>query len=184
MGMFKDCGCGCKGKNQQKKFITSAVAGLLFFILANPETFMIVRKFLGNWVANQYGTPTMYGLLFHAFVFMMITWAMMNIGRGRENAMGTEEPPPPPVPETAAAKPTTLPDDTKISQPVADLEPAIPTSPAPSSTVTDGTMSHVSNMLGGYDISTASGAAPAAPLTGTNWRQCSCGDGTQIMILK
>lgn len=90
--MFKDCGCGCKGKNQQKKFLTSAVAGLLFFIVANPETFMIVRKFLGNWVANQYGTPTMYGLLFHAFVFMMITWAMMNISRSRENAEGSMEP--------------------------------------------------------------------------------------------
>jgi len=183
MGMFKDCGCGCKGKNQQKKFLTSAIAGLLFFIVANPETFIIVRKFLGNWIANQYGTPTMYGLLFHAFVFMMITWAMMNIG-GRENADGAEEPkadktsePPPPSISGSAPVPNTkdLPPVMAMEQPIADT-PAITTSPKPSESVNNGTMSYMNNLFGG---------PPSAPLngSGTNWTKCECKNGTQVMVL-
>ena len=31
MGLFKDCGCGCNGKKQQDKLITSIISGLTFF---------------------------------------------------------------------------------------------------------------------------------------------------------
>ena len=180
MGMFKDCGCGCKGRNQQKKFITSAVAGLLFFIVANPETFMIVRKFLGNWVANQYGTPTMYGLLFHAFVFIMITWAMMNIGgRGKENADGSMEPGPPPQPRPGrdpVPNDTNLPPVPDMSQPIADT-PAIP-STAPDTD--SSSMSYMNTIFGGSgkDLN-----VDQTPLSGSNWTSCSCKNGTQVMVL-
>ena len=163
----------------RKKFLTSAVAGLLFFIVANPETFMIVRKFLGNWIANQYGTPTMYGLLFHAFVFMIITWAMMNIGGTRENADGDEEPSGPPPPPVSGSEPvpntTDLPPVMDMEQPIANT-PAIETSPKSIEPVDNGTMSYMNNLFGG---------PPSAPLTGsgTNWTQCECKNGTQVMVL-
>jgi hypothetical protein len=59
-------------------------------------------------------------------------------------------------------------------------------SPSPSPMVTEGTMSRMSNMLGGEDISSSSSLtlAPASPVYGTSWRQCSCGDGTQVMVMK
>lgn len=187
MGLFKDCGCGCNGKKQQKKFIISVVSGLLFFIISNPETFKIVRKMLGNWVANQYGTATTYGLLLHAFIFMMIVWAMMNISRENDDGMPAPSkdkevtgPPPQPVPETPVPNTTELPPVQTISQPVADI-PAIPTSPKPSAPVSDSSMSNINRMLGGYDISTQHSNGP--PSTGTNWKQCAFDDGTRVMVL-
>ena len=185
MGMFKDCGCGCKGKNQQKKFLTSAVAGLLFFIVANPETFMIVRKLLGNWVANQYGTPTMYGLLFHAFVFMMITWAMMNIGRSRENADGSEGPPPPPIPGSdPVPNDTTLPPVPDMSQPIMDT-PAIPSASSNVQTDDSSSMSYMNTIFGGGNSGSDLNIdqVSEAPLSGSNWTSCSCKNGTQVMVL-
>ena len=171
-------------------FTTSAVAGLLFFILANPETFMIVRKFLGNWVANQYGTPTMYGLLFHAFVFMMITWAMMNIG-GRENDDGmltsntaaSSGPPPQPIPgRDPVPNDTPLPPIPVMDQPIMDT-PAIPSATL-TPPVDDSSMSYMNTIFGntpGSDLSV--NQVSAAPLTGSNWTSCPCKDGTQVMVL-
>jgi hypothetical protein len=45
---------------------------VLFVILANPETFKIVRGILGNWVSSSYGVPTLPGLLLHALVFVVL----------------------------------------------------------------------------------------------------------------
>ncbi len=184
MGLFKDCGCGCGGAEQKKKFMTSLLSAFLFFIVANPETFILVRRVFGTWVASATGYPTIFGLILHAFVFMLIVWGLMNLKR--ENAEGV--PPPEPVPEDEAKKDGMLPPAPEVDQPVADLASSAPvesllppTKPEP--TVTQGTMSKVSNMLGGHDIN-SSEMAPAPPLYGGNWRQCSCGDGTQVMILK
>ena len=44
MGLFKDCGCGCNGKKQEQKFLISIMSALVFFVVANPETFRIMRK--------------------------------------------------------------------------------------------------------------------------------------------
>ena len=44
MGLFKDCGCGCNGRKQAEKLIISIISGLVFFIVANPETFRLVRR--------------------------------------------------------------------------------------------------------------------------------------------
>jgi hypothetical protein len=79
MGLFKDCGCGCNGKKQEEKFIISLISGLTFFIVANPETFRLVRRVLGPRIATPTGCPSTMGLLVHTLVFILIVWGMMNI---------------------------------------------------------------------------------------------------------
>jgi threonine/homoserine/homoserine lactone efflux protein len=78
MGMFKDCGCGCDGKKQEKKFMISLMSAALFFIVANPQTFLTVRSLLGDGISSASGCPTQVGLLVHTLVFLLITWALMN----------------------------------------------------------------------------------------------------------
>ena len=79
MGIFKDCGCGCDGRKQQEKFITSLISGLTFFVIANPETFRLVRRVLGPRIATPTGCPSTIGLLVHSTVFILVVWAMMNL---------------------------------------------------------------------------------------------------------
>ena len=79
MGLFKDCGCGCNGKKQEEKFIISVISGLTFFIVANPETFRLVRRVLGSWIATPTGCPSTLGLLVHTLIFILVVWGMMNI---------------------------------------------------------------------------------------------------------
>ena len=78
MGMFKDCGCGCNGKKQEKKMMISLMSAVLFYIIANPQTFLIVRRLFGDGISNAAGCPTGMGLLLHALVFFLITWGLMN----------------------------------------------------------------------------------------------------------
>ena len=81
MGLFKDCGCGCNGKKQEQKFTISLMSALVFFIVANPDTFRLMRRIFGSWVSGPNGCPTTTGLILHTIVFMLITWGMMNIKR-------------------------------------------------------------------------------------------------------
>lgn len=81
MGLFKDCGCGCNGKKQEQKFIISLMSALVFFIVANPDTFRVMRRVLGSWVSGPNGCPTTAGLILHTIVFALIVWGMMNIKR-------------------------------------------------------------------------------------------------------
>lgn len=78
MGLFKDCGCGCNGKKQEKKVLISLMSAALFYIVANPRTFLVVRSVLGDGISSASGCPTAVGLLVHALVFFLITWALMN----------------------------------------------------------------------------------------------------------
>ena len=79
MGIFKDCGCGCGGLKQQEKLITSIISGLTFFVIANPETFRLMRSILGSSIATPTGCPSTRGLILHSFVFILVVWGMMNI---------------------------------------------------------------------------------------------------------
>ena len=79
MGLFKDCGCGCNGLKQQEKFVTSLISGLTFFIIANPETFRLVRRVLGPRIATPNGCPSTMGLFVHTLVFILVVWGMMNV---------------------------------------------------------------------------------------------------------
>ena len=89
MGLFKDCGCGCGGAKARSKFIISIISALIFFIVANPSTFIIMRQILGSWVSGPNGCPTIMGLVMHTFVFFLIVWGMMHIQK--EGFSGQEE---------------------------------------------------------------------------------------------
>ena len=80
MGIFKDCGCGCNGKVQEKKMIISLMSAALFYIVANPATFKLVNRLISG-VADAQGCPTRMGLFIHAVVFFLVTWALMNINK-------------------------------------------------------------------------------------------------------
>jgi hypothetical protein len=79
MGLFKDCGCGCKGQKQQQKFMASLLGALIFYVIASPEAFRLVRSIVGKWVATPNGSPSPGGLLLHTLVFLLIVWGTMNI---------------------------------------------------------------------------------------------------------
>tara|TARA_Y100000389_G_scaffold174117_1_gene183812 strand:- start:301 stop:741 length:441 start_codon:yes stop_codon:yes gene_type:complete len=79
MGIFKDCGCGCNGRKQEEKLITSIISGLTFFVVANPETFRLMRSVFGARIATPTGCPSTTGLLLHMVVFILVVWGMMNI---------------------------------------------------------------------------------------------------------
>ena len=117
MGLFKDCGCGCNGKKQEQKLIISIISALVFFVVANPETFKLVRRLVGSWVATPTGCPSMMGLLLHAAVFMLVVWGMMNIKKEamegeeiveEEEAMVEEEPEPEPMMEPVVQEPPSM----------------------------------------------------------------------------
>jgi hypothetical protein len=79
MGFFKDCGCGCGGAKAQQKFLISVMSALVFFVISNPDTYRLTRSIFGKWVSGPTGCPSLRGLLLHTVVFVLITWAMMNI---------------------------------------------------------------------------------------------------------
>jgi len=79
MGIFKDCGCGCDGRKQEEKLITSIISGLTFFVIANPETFRLMRSIFGSRIATPTGCPSTVGLLLHTVVFILVVWGMMNL---------------------------------------------------------------------------------------------------------
>ncbi|NBR61686.1 hypothetical protein EB118_04665 [bacterium] len=64
----------------------SAFQALLFYIIANPITFSVVDS-LVSVITGPYssfkvahgGNPTGFGLLLHAFVFFLITLALMYV---------------------------------------------------------------------------------------------------------
>ena len=79
MGLFKDCGCGCNGKKQEKKMMISLMSAALFYVVANPQTFLLMKGLTGLNIANAAGCPTGLGLLIHALVFFLVTWGLMNV---------------------------------------------------------------------------------------------------------
>ena len=91
MGLFKDCGCGCNGKKQEQKFLISIMSALVFFVIANPETFRVMRRVFGSWVSSPTGCPSTGGLALHTIVFMLVTWGMMNIKREEYAPFDSEE---------------------------------------------------------------------------------------------
>jgi hypothetical protein len=77
MGIFKDCGCGCDGAKSREKFLISVMSALIFFVVANPQTFILMRRLLGQWVAGPNGCPKFGGLILHTVVFLLIVWGIM-----------------------------------------------------------------------------------------------------------
>ena len=76
---FKDCGCGCGGNKAYDKFMISVLSAVIFYIVAHPRTFKIMRGILGEWVSSASGCPSTMGLLLHSIVFLFIVWGLMHI---------------------------------------------------------------------------------------------------------
>ena len=119
MGLFKDCGCGCNGKKQEDKFIISIISGLTFFVIANPETFRLVRRVLGPSIATPNGCPSTFGLVVHTIVFTLIVWAMMNVkkeGGKKKSGCGCSG-------KKGKKVVHSVEPDTDVDEPVIELEP-------------------------------------------------------------
>ena len=52
---------------------------LIFFLIANPETYKLIQKFVGGWVtiASEGGCPTPAGFFIHSGLFFLTLWGMM-----------------------------------------------------------------------------------------------------------
>lgn len=52
---------------------------LVFFLVANPETFKLTQRVFGSLltVASDSGCPSPYGFFFHTGVFFLVLWALM-----------------------------------------------------------------------------------------------------------
>jgi len=52
---------------------------LVFFLIANPETFKLTQRFLGRFItiASDGGCPTAYGFFGHSLLFFIVLWGMM-----------------------------------------------------------------------------------------------------------
>ena len=52
---------------------------ILFALIANPVTFKIVRKALGDWVSSDSGCASPLGLLLHSAVFGLADFGLMKL---------------------------------------------------------------------------------------------------------
>ena len=177
MGFFKDCGCGCNGQKQQEKFVISLISALIFFVIASPETFIIVRKIFGSWVSSPNGCPTLGGLTLHTIVFMLIIWGLMNIRKEsrKEEYEGEEE------------------DEYEEEEEEEEEEELPPMSEMPTAepymSEIDFAPSPPSKKLASLDL--MSDADTPAPVMkrekkgkSGKYTSCSCSDGKDIMIMK
>ena len=124
--LFNDCGCGCKGKKQEQKFLISIMSALVFFIIANPDTFRITRRIFGKWISSPTGCPTGKGLMFHTLVFLLVVWGMMNIKREVFTLMDPSPSGTGPAPEKI------IPEDAIITEEVDIPEEPVVKTPSPS----------------------------------------------------
>jgi hypothetical protein len=180
MGLFKDCGCGCNGQRQQDKFVTSAISGLVFFIVANPQTYLLVRRVLGSRIASPNGNPTLAGLLVHSLVFMLVVWAMMNI-KNREKYESVKNDGPAPAPAAKKAGPA--------PGPVAAKKKVV-SGPAPKAQA-DIQVSELADLsffpvhselnLDSFDLQGAELGPSPAP---ANEMSCKCPDGSNVNVKK
>ena len=52
---------------------------LIFFLIANPETYKVTQQILGNifTVSSESGCPTPFGFFFHTLFFFFALWGIM-----------------------------------------------------------------------------------------------------------
>jgi len=57
----------------------SFYSALVFFLVANPETFKLTQRLLGGLIsmASESGCPTASGFFIHSLLFFLILWGMM-----------------------------------------------------------------------------------------------------------
>lgn len=51
---------------------------LIFFLIANPETYKLTESFIGRFftIASN-GCPTTFGFFFHTIIFFFMLWGIM-----------------------------------------------------------------------------------------------------------
>lgn len=191
---FKDCGCGCKGKKQEQKLIISTMSALVFFAVANPEVFRLTRKVFGSWVSSPTGCPSTKGLVLHAFVFLLVTWALMNIKKERADGDTAIEPPPaaegeeaPPAAE-GEEEPTLY--QEKLALEEEDDGEFAAFTPANGAAAPDAQTAQLASVaVQGGQMSQAMGA-PAetgmypSPLKKGEYQQCRCSDGSSVTLMR
>lgn len=57
---------------------------IVFFLVANPETFKMTRSLFGGWVGSTYGVPSNLGLLLHALVFVLLSCFVTTLVYGKK----------------------------------------------------------------------------------------------------
>jgi hypothetical protein len=52
---------------------------LVFFLIANPETFKLMQRMLGGFfsIATDTGCHSTYGFFFHTLLFFFVLWGLM-----------------------------------------------------------------------------------------------------------
>ena len=52
---------------------------LVFFLIANPETFKLTQRLLGGFItlASDKGCPSTYGFFIHTALFFFVLWGFM-----------------------------------------------------------------------------------------------------------
>jgi hypothetical protein len=62
----------------------SFISALVFYIVANPETYKLTQWLLGSFVeiAHPMGAATPYGLVLHTVVFFLVMWGLMMLPAG------------------------------------------------------------------------------------------------------
>lgn len=173
MGLFKDCGCGCNGKKQQQKFTISVISALTFFLVANPQTYILTRRLFGAGLSSPNGSPTLTGLLIHSVVFLLIVWAMMNIRQEKYEA-----------PSPAKAN-----DKAPAPAPKRERGPSAGPSPKERGPAAEGPAPEkeaigfmdLDNEFEGFDLEGASLGAGPAPM-GPRHMTCGCPDGTTVQV--
>ena len=203
--LFNDCGCGCKGKKQEQKFLISIMSALVFFIIANPDTFRITRRLFGKWISSPTGCPTGKGLMFHTLVFLLVTWGMMNIRREGfemiesepspstmqiipEDAILVEEKPikPSPSPSPSMASPT-APSAAPSTAPSSMMEivpPPMVDMPLPLPDMSETQFSPMDSglSLGAFDITSVPDSALPGEFNNAETVTCQCSNGKSITM--
>jgi hypothetical protein len=61
----------------------SFYSALVFFLIANPETYKVIQSLVGGWitVAAPGGCPTPLGLFLHTCLFFLVMLALMMFPR-------------------------------------------------------------------------------------------------------
>ena len=63
----------------------SFYSALVFFLVANPETYMLSQLLFGRFlpIASSSGCPTTAGFFIHTLVFFIVMWALMMFPRDK-----------------------------------------------------------------------------------------------------
>jgi hypothetical protein len=191
--LFNDCGCGCKGKKQEQKFLISIMSALVFFIIANPDTFRITRRLFGKWISSPTGCPTGKGLMFHTLVFLLVTWGMMNI---RREGFEMAEPGPSPTPvqiipedailvEEKPIKPSPSPSPSVAPSSMMEITPPpMVDMPLPLPDMSETQFSPMDSglSLGAFDITSVPDSALPGEFNNAETVTCQCSNGKSITM--